>query len=79
MDCSPLGSSVYRISQTSILGCQFPSPGDLPNPGIELTSLASLAWQAGSLPLAPPGKPGEYDALAEKNEVDLYKLTKKDL
>ena len=32
-------------------------PGDLPNPGIELTSLMSCALAAGSLPLAPPGKP----------------------
>ena len=32
-------------------------PGDLPNPGIELMSLyVFLHWQAGSLPLAPPGK-----------------------
>ena len=31
---------------------------DLPDPGIEPTSLTSnLHWQAGSLPLVPPGKP----------------------
>ena len=35
----------------------FPSPEDLPNPGIDLTSLSLLHWQVGSLPLAPPGKP----------------------
>ena len=33
----------------------FPSPGDLPNPGIEPWSPAS---QAGSLPFEPPGNPG---------------------
>ena len=39
-------------------GLSFPSPGDLPDPGIEPTSLTSNQyWQAGSLPLAPPGKP----------------------
>jgi len=38
-------------------GLPFPSPGDLPDPGIELTSLYLLDWQAGSLPLASPGKP----------------------
>ena len=32
-------------------------PGDLPNPGTEPGSLSLLHWQAGSLPLAPPGKP----------------------
>ena len=37
-------------------GLPFPSPGDLPDPGIEATSLSLLHWQADSLPLAPPGK-----------------------
>ena len=32
----------------------FPSPGDLPNPGIEPTS---PTLQADSLPSEPPGKP----------------------
>ena len=35
----------------------FPTPGDLPDPGIEPTSLCLLHWKVGSLPLAPPGKP----------------------
>ena len=35
-------------------GLLFPSPGDLPNPGIEPGSPAS---QADSLPPEPPGKP----------------------
>ena len=37
----------------------FPSPEDLPDPGLEPGSglLHILHWQAGSLPLAPPGKP----------------------
>ena len=35
-------------------GFPFPSPGDLPDPGIEPTSLTSPALQVGSLPLAPP-------------------------
>ena len=35
-------------------------PGDLPDPGIKPTiSLSLLHWQAGSLPLALPGKPLE--------------------
>ena len=38
-------------------GLPFPYPGDLPGPGIEPVSLTSpLNWQAGSLPLVPPGK-----------------------
>ena len=35
----------------------FPTPGGLPNPGIEPTSLCILHWQADSLPTVPPGKP----------------------
>ena len=38
----------------------FPTPGDLPNPGIQglnLCLLCLLHWQARSLPLVPPGKP----------------------
>ena len=34
----------------------FPPPGDLPNPGTEPVSLYLLHSQAGSLPVAPPGK-----------------------
>ena len=33
-------------------GLPFPTPGDLPNPGIELECLMSPYWQAGSLPPA---------------------------
>ena len=36
-------------------GWPCPSPGDPPNPGIELTSLMPLNWQAGTSPLAPSG------------------------
>ena len=35
-------------------GLPFPSPGDLPNPGIEP---GSLALQTDALPSEPPGKP----------------------
>ena len=34
-------------------GLPLPSPGDLPDPGIEP---GSLAWQVVSLPSEPPGK-----------------------
>ena len=37
MDCSLPGSSTYGILQARI---PFPSPGDLPNPGIEPASAA---------------------------------------
>ena len=38
-------------------GLPFPSPGDLPNPGIELTSLVSPALAGRLFTTEPPGKP----------------------
>ena len=54
MNCSTPGSSVYRDSpgKNTGVGIHFPTPGDLPNPGIELRS---PALQADSLPAEPPG------------------------
>ena len=43
MDCSPSGSSSIGILQAC------PPPGDLPNPGIEPTSLMSPALAGGFL------------------------------
>ena len=55
VDCSPPGSSVHGISQGRILGrVAVPSPGDLPDPGIEP---ASLALTPDSLPLSHQGSP----------------------
>ena len=49
MDSRLPGSSVHGISrQEHWSGLPFPSPGDLPNPGIKP---ASPALQVGSLPL----------------------------
>ena len=52
---APLSTGFSRQEYWS--GVPFPSPGDLSDPGIKPMSLASPAWQADSLPLAPPGKP----------------------
>ena len=50
--------SVEFSSQEYWSGLPFLSPGDLPDTGMEPASLMfSLRMQAGSLPLAPPGKP----------------------
>ena len=44
MDCSPPGSSVHGFSRQEYWsGLPFPSPGDLPNPGIEPGSPALTA------------------------------------
>ena len=54
MNCSPPGSSVHGILQARILEwVPFPSPGNLPEPGIEP---GSPALQADSLLFEPPGK-----------------------
>ena len=54
MDCSPPGSSVHGILQARILeGVVIPSPGDLPDSGIEP---GSPELRADSLPSEPPGK-----------------------
>ena len=58
MDCSLPDSSVYGIFQAREnsrqgSGLPFPSPGDLPHPGIEP---GSPALRADTLPSEPPGK-----------------------
>ena len=54
MDCIPPGSSVHRLLQTKYQsGLSFPSPGDLPDPGIKPWS---PALQADSLPFEPRRK-----------------------
>ena len=54
MDCSLPGSSVHGILQAEYWSrLPFPSPGDVPDPGIEPRS---PAWQADSLPSKPLGK-----------------------
>ena len=54
IDCSLPGPSICGIFQARVLtGLSFPSPGDLPNPGIEHRS-PTLYTDA--LPSEPPGK-----------------------
>ena len=54
MDCSPSGSSVRVILQAEILEwVAIPSPGDLPNPGIDPRS---PSLQADTLQAEPGGK-----------------------
>ena len=55
MDCSLPGSSVHGFSRQEYWsGLLFPSPGDLPDPGIELMF---PALQADSLPTELKGNP----------------------
>ena len=57
--CNPMnyslpGSSLHGILRAALEWVALPSPGDLPNPGIEPKS---PALQVDSLPSEPPGKP----------------------
>ena len=54
IDCSPPGSSVHRIFQARI---PVLLQGTFPTQGSNMHLLHHLHWRAGSLPLAPPGKP----------------------
>ena len=55
---SPPGFSVHVILQARILEwLLFPSPEDLPNPGIEPAPLKAPALQVDSLPLGHQGSP----------------------
>ena len=47
-------------------GLLCPPPEDPPNPGIKLESLTFLHWQAGFLPLVPPGKQAHFHILKVK-------------
>ena len=50
------GSSVHGILQARILELSFPTPGDLPDPGIESTSLVPPALAGGLFTTASSGK-----------------------
>ena len=52
---APLSTGFSRQENWS--GLPFPSPGDLPNPGIEP---GSPALQTDALPSEPPGKPKSF-------------------
>ena len=76
MDCILPGSSVHGfLRQEHWSGLRFPSPGDLPSPGIEPMS---PAWQADST--EPPGKltMKHYSAI-KKNEIMLFAATRMNL
>ena len=61
MDCSPPGSSVHGIFQAKYWSrLPFPTPGDLPNPGMKPTSLIFPALAGGFFTTEPLGKSVVY-------------------
>ena len=51
-------------------GLPFPSPGDLPNPGVEAESPVSSAVAGRFFTTAPPGKPVCYCELSYEKSVE---------
>ena len=58
---APLSMEFSRQEYWS--GLSFPSPGDLPDPGIEPASLASPVLAGGFITTVPSGKPNWLSAL----------------
>ena len=74
MDSSQSGSSVHGISQARILEwVAIPTPGDLPNPGMEPKGLVSLVLAVGFFTTKPPGKPNAPDTYCQ---IDLLESSK---
>ena len=58
MDCSPSGSSVHgdSLGKNTGIGCHDLLQGSFLTQGSNPSFLRFLHWQAGYLPLVPPGK-----------------------
>ena len=66
MNCqTPL--SMGFLSQEHRSGLPFPSPGDLPDPGIKPMSPESSALASGFFTIEPPVKPNTQTAAAAKS------------
>ena len=77
--CSPQAPLSVGILQPRILEwVATPPPGDLPDAGIKPMSLMSPALQVGSLPLAPPVKPGRTDSTKVRSEVSEHQVGRGD-
>ena len=72
-DCSPPGSSIHgdSLGRNTRVGGQFPSPGDLSNPGFEPRS---LALQVDSLPTELQGNPTEGWSVRQKEKSGILPL-----
>ena len=71
MDCSLPGFSIHGISRQEYWSeLPFPSPGDLPNPGIKPRS---PTLQADFLPAEPQGKPRLHEIICQiYSQVSIY-------
>ena len=78
MHCSPPGSSIHGILRARILAwvAMPSSKGSSPSRDQTPSLLPLLHWQAGSSPLAPPGKPQSNYTPIKTKEVLLLKRKK---
>ena len=64
MDCGPPGSRPWdSLGKNNRLGCHALPQRIFPTQGLDLCLFYLLHWQAGSLPLASPGKPRFFNLL----------------
>ena len=68
---TPLSMAFSRKENLS--GLPFPSPGDLPNPGIKTISSLSPAWQADSLLLSQLGSPEILMTTSQSSFIFVFK------
>ena len=68
--CNPMDYTVHGLLQARILEwVAFPSPGELPNPGIEPRC---PTLQADSLPAKPQGKPKKFNKCQLNEKLNIY-------
>ena len=68
MDCSPPGSSPMGFFRQDYWGrLPFPSPGDLPNPGIKTMPPLAPAQAGRFFTTEPPGKPRRFLRITKKH------------
>ena len=74
-DQSPPPPHPWTVAPQPPLSMGFPSPGDLPNPGMEPASLAPHALADGVLTTAQPGKPLplSHQGLKNSGERQMFK------
>ena len=67
---APLSTGFSRQEYSS--GLPFPSPGDLPNPGIDLASPVSLALAGRFFTTSATWKAISEDGINKNADIDLY-------
>ena len=75
MDCSPPGSVNGILQARTLEWVAMPSSRRSSQPRDRVHLLHRLHWQAGSLPLVPPGKPKGWGVAVNTDETSISPLT----